>query len=434
MQAVSVPKKSIFAAVIGNALEWYDFLVFAYMTPIIATLFFPSNADNPSDKTNQLLLTTAMFGVGFFMRPIGGILLGLYADRKGRKAAMVVITGIMALAILLITIAPTYATAGVAAPFVILLARLLQGFASGGEFGTSTALLIEMAPPGRRGFYGSWQMAGQMTALLVGAGLGTLITEIFTQDQLMAWAWRLPFAFGLLIVPVALYIRQHVDEPEAFQRLQAAKAAGKVANVGVLEMLRTHRRETLVGMGLVVAATASIYITFNYVVTFSTVTLKLPLRETFMVQMAGAALMIVLMPVMGAWSDRVGRRPLVIGSLVGYLIVLYPLYAWLTTDPTIGKLLTVQIVICLFVAAFFGVISTVMAEMFPANVRSIGISMAYNVAVMVFGGFAQFIVTWLISATGSPMPPAYYVMFGVALGLVAAWFIRDRTHDAMIDE
>ncbi|KQM78376.1 MFS transporter [Xylophilus sp. Leaf220] len=425
-------KKSILAAVIGNALEWYDFLAFAFMTPIVAKLFFPSNPADPDNNINQILLTTAVFGVGFFMRPVGGIVLGLYGDRKGRKAAMVMVTGLMAVAIALITLAPTYAAVGILAPLFIVLARLLQGFAAGGEFGTSTALLIEMAPPGRRGFYGSWQMTGQMVALLLGAAAGTLITEIFTQEQLMAWAWRLPFAFGLLIVPVAIYIRRHVEEPEAFKQMKAAQAAGTVRQATLGEMLRSHLRETLVGMGLVVTLTVSIYITFTYLTTFSTVTLKLPLRDTFLVQMASAAFMIVLMPIMGAWSDRVGRRPLMIGSLIGYLLVLYPAYAWLTAEPSITRLLVAQLSICVFVSVYFGVFSTVIAELFPANVRSLGMSIAYNIAVMVFGGFAQFIVTWLIRATGSPMAPAYYVMFGVVVGLVAAFFIRDRTHDATI--
>jgi MFS family permease len=433
VQEQAVPKRNILAAVIGNALEWYDFLVFAFMTPIVAKLFFPSNPADPSDNINQILLTTAVFGVGFFMRPVGGIVLGLYGDRKGRKAAMVMVTGLMAVAIALITLAPTYAAVGLLAPMFIVMARLLQGFAAGGEFGTSTALLIELAPAGKRGFYGSWQMTGQMTALLLGAAIGTLITDIFTQEQLMDWAWRLPFAFGLLIVPVAIYIRRNVEEPEAFKQLKAAQAAGTVKQIGVLEMLRTYRRETLVGMGLVVTCTVSIYITFTYLVTFSTVTLKLPLHDTFLVQMAGAALMVVLMPFMGAWSDRVGRRPLLIGSLLGYMVVLLPLYAWLTNEPSVSKLLIVQMIISVFVAAFFGVFSTVMAEMFPANVRSVGMSMAYNVAVMIFGGFAQFIVTWLIRTTGSPMSPAYYVMFGVALGLLASFFVRERAHDASID-
>ncbi len=425
-------KKSILAAVIGNALEWYDFLAFAFMTPIVAKLFFPSNPADPDNNINQILLTTAVFGVGFFMRPVGGIVLGLYGDRKGRKAAMVMVTGLMAVAIALITLAPTYAVVGIAAPLFIVLARLLQGFAAGGEFGTSTALLIEMAPPGKRGFYGSWQMTGQMMALLLGAAAGTLITEIFTQEQIMAWAWRLPFAFGLLIVPVAIYIRRNVEEPEAFVKMKAAQAAGTVREATLGEMLKNHMRETLVGMGLVVTLTVSIYITFTYLTTFSTVTLKLPLRDTFLVQMASAAFMIVLMPLWGAWSDRVGRTPLMIGSLIGYLLVLYPAYAWLTSEPSIARLLIAQLSICVFVSVYFGVFSTVIAELFPANVRSLGMSLAYNIAVMIFGGFAQFIVTWLIRATGSPMAPAYYVMFGVAVGLVAAFFIRDRTHEVSI--
>jgi MFS family permease len=432
MQTTAVKKKSILAAVIGNALEWYDFLAFAFMTPIVAKLFFPNNPADPDNNINQILLTTAVFGVGFFMRPVGGIVLGLYGDRKGRKAAMVMVTGLMAVAIALITFAPTYAAVGIAAPLFIVLARLLQGFAAGGEFGTSTALLIEMAPPGKRGFYGSWQMTGQMIALLLGAAAGTLITEIFTQAQIMAWAWRIPFALGLLIVPVAIYIRRNVEEPETFREMKAAQAAGTVREATLGEMLRNHMRETLVGMGLVVTLTVSIYITFTYLTTFSTVTLKLPLRDTFLVQMASAAFMIVLMPLWGAISDRVGRRPLMIGSLIGYLLVLYPAYSWLTSEPSITRLLVAQLSICVFVSVYFGVFSTVIAELFPANVRSLGMSLAYNIAVMIFGGFAQFIVTWLIRATGSPMAPAYYVMFGVVVGLVAAFFIRDRTHDASI--
>ena len=422
-------RKSIVAAVIGNALEWYDFLVFAFMTPIVAKLFFPSNPDNPNDNLNQILMTTAVFGVGFFMRPVGGIVLGLYGDRKGRKAAMVLVTALMAFAIALITLAPTYAAVGVLAPLFIVLARLLQGFAAGGEFGTSTALLIELAPPHRRGFYGSWQMTGQMLALLIGASIGTLITDLFTTEQLMAWAWRVPFALGLLIVPVALYIRRNVEEPEVFKQMQAERASGKVRQIGIVEMLRTHARETLVGMGLVVTATVSIYITFTYLVTYATVTLKLPLKDAFMVQMAGAALMVVLMPIMGAVSDRVGRRAMTIASLLGYLIVLYPLYAWLNDGPSTQKLLVTQVVICAFVSVFFGLFSTVMAELFPPHVRSVGMSMAYNIAVMIFGGFAQFIVTWLIRTTGSPMAPAFYVMFGVVLGVIAAFFIQRKAHE-----
>ena len=343
----AAPKKNILAAVIGNALEWYDFLAFAFMTPIVAKLFFPSNPADPDNNINQILLTTAVFGVGFFMRPVGGIVLGLYGDRKGRKAAMVMVTGLMAVAIALITLAPTYAAVGILAPLFIVLARLLQGFAAGGEFGTSTALLIEMAPPGKRGFYGSWQMTGQMVALLLGAAAGTLITEIFTQQQLMDWAWRLPFAFGLLIVPVAIYIRRHVEEPEAFKQMKAAQATGQVRQATLGEMLRNHRRETLVGMGLVVTLTVSIYITFTYLTTFSTVTLKLPLRDTFLVQMAGAALMVVLMPFMGIGNGRglllcviAGRALLITRRVIARVTSLAPIDLSGTSTTNKGEMTT----------------------------------------------------------------------------------------------
>ena len=387
----TVSTRNIVAAVIGNALEWYDFLVFAFMTPIVAKLFFPSNPDNPDDNINRILMTTAVFGVGFFMRPVGGILLGLYGDRKGRKAAMVMVTGLMAVAIALITLAPTYAAVGILAPLFIVLARLLQGFAAGGEFGTSTALLIELAPPGKRGFYGSWQMAGQMLALLIGAATGTLITEIFTEEELMAWAWRVPFAVGLLIVPVALYIRRHVEEPEVFKEMQAAQASGKARQIGIMEMLRTHARETLVGMGLVVTATVSIYITFTYLVTYATVTLKLPMRDAFMVQMAGAALMVVIMPFFGALSDRIGRRTsmLFFGGLAT-LCVLPIMHA--LKDISSPYAAFGLIIIALAIISFYTSISgLIKAEMFPVEVRALGVGLSYAVANAMFGGSAEYV-------------------------------------------
>src|SRR5215510_10567186 len=199
------------AAVVGNALEWYDFIVFGFFAMIIARLFFPSESQYAS-----LLLTTATFGVGFFMRPVGGILLGIYADRRGRKASLLLIIGLMTLAIAVIGFAPTYAAIGIAAPLLIVIARLLQGFSAGGEFASSTAFLIESAPAQRRGFYGSWQMVGQGLAVLTGALLGAFITRVLTPEALDSWGWRVPFLFGLVIGPLGLYIRRRLDETAAF--------------------------------------------------------------------------------------------------------------------------------------------------------------------------------------------------------------------------
>ena len=211
------------AAVIGNALEWYDFIVFGFFAVIIARLFFPAESQYAS-----LLLTTATFGVGFFMRPVGGILLGIYADRRGRKASLLLIIGLMTLAIAMIGFAPTYAAIGIAAPLLIVIARLLQGFSAGGEFASSTSFLIESAPVQRRGFYGSWQMVGQGLSVLTGALLGAFITRIFTPEALDSWGWRIPFLFGLVIGPLGLYIRRRLDETEAFLASKAkhGKATG----------------------------------------------------------------------------------------------------------------------------------------------------------------------------------------------------------------
>jgi MFS family permease len=220
--APSTPKPlQVAAAVIGNALEWYDFIIFGFLTVVIARLFFPTESQYAS-----LLLTTATFGVGFFMRPVGDILLGLYADHKGRKAALLLIIVLMTAAIAMIGFAPTYAAIGVAAPLIIVLARLLQGFATGGEFASATSFLVESAPAHRRGFYGSWQMVGQGLAVLVGALLGALITRKLAAETLDSWGWRVPFLLGLVIGPVGLFIRRHLQETEAFLEVRGA-ATGK---------------------------------------------------------------------------------------------------------------------------------------------------------------------------------------------------------------
>ena len=221
----------IAATVIGNALEWYDFIVFGFFTVIISRLFFPADSQYAS-----LLLTTATFGVGFFMRPVGGVLLGIYADRRGRKAALLLVIALMTVAIAMIGFAPTYAAIGVAAPLLIVLARLLQGFSAGGEFASATSFLVESAPAHRRGFYGSWQMVGQGLSVLIASLLGAFLTRTLAPETLESWGWRVPFLFGLIIGPVGLYIRRHLAETEAF--LEIAPGASRTASA------RRHARIT----------------------------------------------------------------------------------------------------------------------------------------------------------------------------------------------
>jgi MHS family proline/betaine transporter-like MFS transporter len=420
----STPKSlQIAAAVIGNALEWYDFIIFGFLTVIISRLFFPADSQYAS-----LLLTTATFGVGFFMRPVGGLLLGIYADRRGRKAALQLIIGLMTAAIAMIALAPTYAAIGVAAPLIIVLARLLQGFATGGEFASATAFLIESAPAHRRGFYGSWQMVGQGAAVLTGALVSALVTRGLAPDALDGWGWRVPFLFGLLIGPVGLYIRRHLDETQAF--IEARANRKKKHDLGTT--LAAHLKEIMVCMCLVAAGTIFFYVILLYMPTFASTQLNLQLGEAFIAVSIGVACLIVLVPLFGALSDHIGRKPIIIGALILYLGLTYPLFSWVHENPSVANLMIMEIVLCSLFGAFLGPISTAYAEQFPAHMRSTGLGIAYNLAVMGFGGFAQFFVTWLIEVTGSPIAPVFYVLFGAAIGLVAAFFLVDRAHEVRV--
>ncbi|MEM5438061.1 MFS transporter [Paraburkholderia diazotrophica] len=420
----SLNTRAVTAAVIGNALEWYDFTVFGFLTVVIAERFFPASSDYSS-----ILLTTASFGVAFVMRPVGGIVLGLYADRAGRKAALLLVIALMTLGILLLAIAPPYSAIGIGAPVVIVIGRLLQGFSAGGEFGSSTALLIEAAPFSKRGFYGSWQMASQAAALLLGAVVGALVTRGMSPEALKSWGWRLPFIIGLVIGPVGYYIRGHLADSEAF--LHAKQTARRAT---LRELFAHHSRDVLCGLGSVIALTVSTYVLIGYLPTFAVTQLKLPYPDSFTAVIVGNLLLVVLSPVMGAWSDRIGRKGISLWSLILMLVLIYPLFAWLEVAPSVSRLIAVQAILSITLSGYYGPFGALMAELFPANVRSIGLSLAYNFAVMLFGGFGQFIVTWLIKTTGSPLAPTYYVMCGLALSIFAVACVPAQRHadlDAM---
>jgi MFS transporter, MHS family, proline/betaine transporter len=409
--------RQIFAAVIGNALEWYDFVIYGFMTVIISRLFFPAESEYAS-----LLIAMATFGVGFFMRPVGGVLIGLYADRRGRKAALQLIILLMTIATAMIAFAPTYAAIGIAAPAIMVLARLLQGAATGGEFASATAFLIESSPPERRGFFGSLQMVGQSIAALSGATAGMLVTQGLTPEQIDAWGWRLPFLFGLLIGPVGLWMRRHLSETEEF----VAASQDETQHLGLIAVLREHLRDVLVCFGLVVSTTIMFYVVLIYMPTYAKTQLNIPLKDAFTAQVAGLIFLTVLIPLFGMLSDRIGRRAVLMLAALLYLVLTYPMMAWMLAEPSLIRLAVMQVALCSAIAVGFGAISTALAEQFPVRQRSTGLALAYNMAVMIFGGFAQLIVTWLIKETGSLLAPSFYVMFGATVGLVAAYFINDR--------
>ena len=290
-------------AVVGNAFEWYDFAIYAYMTPIISSLFFPVDPHDPATEINAVLATTAVFGVGFFMRPVGGVVLGVIGDKYGRRTGMVLGMALMALATLILTLAPTYAEVGLIAPAIIVIARLLQGFSLGGQFGTSTSFLIEMAPPGKSGIYGSWQMTGQVASLAVGTAFGVVLTQLYTPAELAAGLWRIPFAFGVVILPITWYIRRYLEESQVFVAMQTAAGNRPGARASAWGLVG-HTRHLLVSIGMIAASAVSFYAVYGYTVTYAKTVLHLPVDGAFLAELVAACLMLLVIPAGGVLCDR----------------------------------------------------------------------------------------------------------------------------------
>lgn len=408
------------AAILGNALEWYDFGVFAALAFIIAKVFFPAAGEHTA-----LLLTLATFGVGFVTRPIGGIAIGIYADRRGRKAALQLIIALMTVSLLIMVFTPSYATIGIAAPILIVIARLMQGIATGGEFASSTAYLVEAAPPGKKGVYGAWQMFGQNLANLAGAATGFLLTSLFTEEQLIEGMWRVPFVIGLLIAPLGWWIRRYLDEPE-----ESELAMRKGEKVSLAAMFNRYPRSIAATLCLTTCATASVYTFIIYLATFVTRQFNFALHDAFTAQSIGLLALIVAIPLAGALSDRYGRRPVMLAFLLPYALLMYPLFSWVQSAPTLANLTVAFTALSILLGGFLGPFATALGEQFPTNVRSAGLAVCYNIAVMVFGGFGQFIVTWLIQTTGVTLAPVFYSLAGGVVGVIGCMLSQPSRHAA----
>ena len=402
----------IAAASIGNALEWFDLVVYGFFAVTIAKLFFPSENESVS-----LLLTLGTFGVSFFMRPLGALVLGVYADRVGRRATLTLAIMLMMLGTLIIAIMPTYETIGIWAPIGIVVARMIQGFSAGGEFGSATAFLAEHTP-NRRGFFSSWQVASQGVTTLLAAGFGAGLNAWLSAEQMADWGWRIPFFFGLLIGPVAYYIRTQIDETPEFLATERSAAP-------LRETFTEHRLRLVLAIGTVVLGTVATYLVL-FMPTYAVKHLGIPATAAFAATLVTGVVQLIVSPFVGHWSDRHGRTGVMMMSAVLFLVCIYPLFMLLAGSPNLGTMIVVQIVIGILLSGYFGALPALLTDLFPTQTRTTGMSLAYNIAVTVFGGFAPFIIVLLIATTCNKFAPSFYLMFAASISLSALVAVRRR--------
>ncbi|GLU40145.1 MULTISPECIES: MFS transporter [Pseudomonas] len=401
--------RAIAAVCLGNALEFYDFLVYSLLATLMARLFFPFG-ENP---LTSLMLSFAVFGTGFVMRPLGGLLIGLYADRAGRKAAMRLTLWLMALGALLFTVAPTYAQAGLVGPLVIIVARLLQGFAVGGQVGTATTILMEYAGSGSRAYYCSWQVFSQSLGTIMGALVVLTLSNLLSPEAMDSWGWRAVFAVGILAIPVSEYIRHRLEETLP----AATQGDSRQAREGGLALLCRHPRQLLTGVLLVIGVSVPVYITQFYLANHAISVLGMPLGVATWAAVVSSLPSLLLAPHAGRLSDRIGRRRSIFWPLPILLLATYPAFLLLNQWPSIGLLLL--IVGLLNIPLTYGMVASlaILPELFPAAIRATGLSVTYCVGVALFGGFAQFFAAGLIDLTGSPNAPAWYLVGAILLCL-----------------
>ena len=404
-RSASLRHGDIAAVSIGNALDWFEIVVYGYFAGIISTLFFP--ADTPG---LSLLLTFLTFGATFVVRPLGAVVLGGYADRHGRKSAIQLSIVLLAGASAAIALVPDYRSIGILAPAILVAARLVQGFAVGGEFGSATAFLAEK-DAAQRGYLASWQFASQGVAAVLATGFGFAITQGLTDEQINSWGWRLPFLFGLLIAPVGYYIRRRLIE--TIDVTHTRKGPSPVA-----ALFSQHKLRLAAATGLIVLGSVSTY-TIVFMPTYAARHLGLTASNSFAVAFLTASIQVVVVPFVGLLSDRWGRLPISTVSALVIAVAAYPGFAWLVSAPTIEKLFIAQITLGILTALYVGALPALMAELFPARMRATGLSVSYSVAVAVFGGFAPFISVWLIEASGSATAPGYYLIVAAIISLLA---------------
>jgi MHS family citrate/tricarballylate:H+ symporter-like MFS transporter len=401
---------AILRATSGNFLEQFDFFLFGFYASAIAKAFYPSE-----NETAALLNAFGVFWLGALMRPVGAIVLGAYIDRIGRRKGLIVTLSIMAIGTVVIAFCPTYATIGIAAPVIVLIGRLLQGFSAGVELGGVSVYLAEISTPGNRGFYTSFQSSSQQVAIFVASILGFVLSESMPAATVAAWGWRIPFFVGCLIIPVIFFLRRTLEETPAFLAMKKHPTASEVFASAI-----ANWRIVVLGMMIAVLTTTTFYFVTVYTPTFGKTVLKLSSQDALLVTLLVAVTNFIWNPVGGALSDRIGRKPVLVTIAVLSLVTAYPVLHWLVTDPSFGKLLAVEMMFSFYFGVYSGTMLGCLVEIVPAHVRTTCFSLAFALAAGLFGTFTPFASTWLIDKTGDKASPCYWLMFGAALGIIAA--------------
>src|SRR3982075_2542100 len=401
---------AILRATSGNFLEQFDFFLFGFYASAIAKAFFPSE-----NETAALLNAFGVFWLGALMRPVGAIVLGAYIDRIGRRKGLIVTLAILAAGTLAITLCPTYASIGVAAPVIVLIGRLLQGFSAGVELGGVSVYLSEIATPGNKGFYTSFQSASQQVAIFVAAIIGFVLSEMMPAATVAEWGWRIPFFIGCLIIPFIFFLRRTLEETPAFLAMKKHPTSSEVFSSAAVNW-----RIIVLGMMLAAMTTVTFYFVTVYTPTFGKSVLNLSTRDSLLVTLMVAVTNFIGNPVGGAVSDRIGRKPVLLTIAGLSLVTAYPALLWLVADPSFGKLLLVQLVFSFYFGVYSGTMLGALVEVVPPHVRTTCFSLAFALAAGVFGTFTPFAATWLIDHTGSRASPAFWLMCAAASGIIAA--------------
>ena len=404
--AVPLSGLALLLAILTVAIEGYDLSIFALFSVAVAHSFFPTG-----DPTGSLLLAVGTLGVGYCARPVGGILVGAFADRAGRSTAMTLTVLLMAGSTGVIGLIPGYDRIGLAAPILVLIARLVQGVSAGGATPSSLSYLVEAAPPGRRGYYSAYQQTAQVAALLFASGVGAATAWLLTPEALAAWGWRIPFLLALLTGPFGLLLRHSLPEPEGF----AESAPAATARLGA-DVLRAWRH-LIAGIGLCCLLSATTFVLLFYLPTYAQTRIGLSSGDAFLASAASTALLAPVCLVAGALSDRIGRRPVMIAAAMALLVLTYPLIGFAHGHATLAAVTLAQCALSVLIGCYTGVCNVALAELFPARERATCIAISFNFAIVVFGAFGPFAVTWLMRATGDPLAISYYVCGAAVVSL-----------------